>query len=83
MVGSMNGTPGDDPATDILHHGLPVYSPEIDDLVRQLGRLMEFRRLQEFLNSLSGLPLADIGRRVKEQVLELISEGKRRGWEVE
>jgi hypothetical protein len=79
----MNGRPGDDPATDILHHGLSVYSPEIDDLVRQLGRLMDFRLLQEFLHSLSGLPLGEVDRRVKGQVSRLSAEGKRRGWEVE
>jgi len=79
----MNGRPGDDPATDILHHGRQVYSPEIDDLVRQLGRLMEFRKLQEFLMSLSGLPVAEIGRRVKDRVAQLTSEGRERGWEVE
>ena len=79
----MNGKPGDDPATDILRYGLPVYSPEIDDLVRRLGKLMEFRRLQDFLDSLSGLPITDLGRKVKDQVSQLESEGKRRGWEVE
>ena len=44
---------------------------------------MEFRRLQDFLDSLSGLPIADLGRKVEEQVSQLESEGKRRGWEVD
>ena len=79
----MNGKPGDDPATDILRYGLTVYSPEIDDLVRQLGTLMEFRRLQEFLDSLSGLPAAEFGRSVKERVAQLNSEAKQCGWEIE
>ena len=79
----MNGKPGDDPATDILHHGLQVYTPEIDELVRQLAKLMEFRRLQEFLNSVSRLPVAEIGRQVEDRVAQLRSEGKSRGWEVE
>jgi len=83
MVDRMNGRPGDDPATDILHHERPVYSAEIDDLVRQLGKLMEFRRLQDFLNSLSGVPIPDLGRRVKDQLSQLRSEAKRRGWDVE
>lgn len=83
MVARMNGKPGDDPATDILHHGLPVYSPEIDALVRRLGKLMEFRRLQDFLDTLSGLPITDLGLKVKDQVSQLESEAKRRGWEVE
>ena len=44
---------------------------------------MEFRRLQDFLDTLSGLPISDLGLKVKDQVSQLESEAKRRGWEVE
>ena len=48
----MNGKPGDDPAIDIIHHGLSIYSPEVDGFVRELAELMEFRSLQGLLYSL-------------------------------
>ena len=34
-----NGKPGDHPFTDIVAHGLPVYSPEVDGLIREIDRL--------------------------------------------
>lgn len=32
-----NGKPGDHPYTDVFVHGLTVFGPPIDDLIRQLG----------------------------------------------
>jgi hypothetical protein len=34
-----SGTPGDHPLTDIKLNGLPVYSPEVDALVRDIVAL--------------------------------------------
>lgn len=34
-----NGKPGDHPVSDILSHGLPTYSPEIDGLIREIDAL--------------------------------------------
>jgi len=79
----MNGKPGDDPAIDIFHHGLSVYSPEVDTLVRELAKLMEFRRLQELLYSLAGLSVEELNAKLKEKLHILKDEAKLRGWEVE
>ena len=79
----MNGKPGDDPAFDILQLGLPVYSPEIDANVRKLAKLMDLRRLQDFLYSLAGLPVLEIGAKVEQQLSTLMQEGHDRGWEIE
>jgi hypothetical protein len=79
----MNGKPGDDPALDIVHHGLLVYSPEVDGLVRELAELMDFRRLQDLLQSLAGLSTAALGAKLHEIARTLKTEGRARGWEVE
>jgi hypothetical protein len=79
----MNGKPGDDPATDIVHHGRPVYSPQVDSMVRDLAKLMEFRRLQHFLDSLAGLSQPDVAMKVGEQLIALRKDGHERGWEIE
>ena len=79
----MNGKPHDDPAFDIIHYGLPVFSPEADGLVQELGKLMDFRRLQAFLDPLARLPLDKLVAALNAKVAELRSEGAARGWEIE
>jgi hypothetical protein len=79
----MNGKPGDDPAIDIIHHGRSVYSPEVDGLVRELAKLMDFRKLQELLYSFAGLPVAEVGAKLRETVARLKREARARGWEIE
>lgn len=44
-----NGKPGDHPLTDILVHGMSVFSPEIDELVRRLARVVPRQRLSELV----------------------------------
>ena len=39
-----NGKPGDHPLSDILRHGLPTYSPEIDELIREIDVLQGSNR---------------------------------------
>jgi hypothetical protein len=41
----MNGKQGDHPLTDIVVHGLDIFSPEIDAKVRHLHELGSFRNL--------------------------------------
>ena len=38
----MNGVRGDHPLTDIVNYGLPVFSPEVDALVREVDDLGGF-----------------------------------------
>ncbi len=79
----MNGKPHDDPALDIIRYGLPVFSPEADGLVRDLGKLMDFRRLQDLLRSLVKLPVAEVEAALRAKVTELKNDGAARGWEIE
>ena len=34
-----NGKPGDSPYTDIVTHGRDIYSPAVDDLIRELDAM--------------------------------------------
>jgi hypothetical protein len=79
----MNGKPGDDPAIDIVHHGLSVYSTEVDGLVLELAKLMELRRLQDLLGSLTALSLDELRVRLEEIVQTLTRDAQARGWEIE
>jgi hypothetical protein len=79
----VNGKPGDDAALDILEYGRTVFSPEIDAMVRDLARLMDFRRLQDFLNPLTTLSVDAAGVRIRQRLEKLREEGKERGWEIE
>jgi hypothetical protein len=42
-----NGKPGDHPLTDLLTHGLPVYTERVDELLRDVARLYEHRAWRE------------------------------------
>jgi hypothetical protein len=77
----MNGKQGDDPATDILLHGRAVFSPETDALVRELGKLMELRRVQELLRSHAKLAPEALGNALRAELTRLRAEAKSRGWE--
>lgn len=65
--------PGDHPVADILDHGLPVFAPAIDDLVRQLARWTHRCRLWDMfewtnppaLDDLEGLLRWQLDRLVK------------------
>lgn len=44
----MNGKRGEHPLTDILVHGLEVYGPEADELIREVSELSSRRELYEW-----------------------------------
>ena len=62
-----NGTRGDHPLTDILNHGLTVYSPEVDGLVS---------------NSTAG-HAAYLEPRLREMRDRMRADARARGWEVD
>ena len=72
----MNGRPGDDPATNIVHNGLSVYSPEADQLVRELAKLPEFRRLQELLGQFVGLSAVEVRLKLDSSLRRFKSEAR-------
>jgi hypothetical protein len=81
-----NGAPGDHPITDILVHGLPVYSPAVDQLIREVVELggrnrIDLRLFREY--SPYGDP--DVQRleiELRDLLEELRRDAEERGWEV-
>lgn len=53
-----NGRPGDHPVTDIVHHRLPVFTPEADELIRQIVAMGGQAELEREIN-LGGYTLSD------------------------
>ncbi|MFD1644460.1 hypothetical protein [Haloarchaeobius litoreus] len=45
-----NGKPGDSPYTDIVTHGRDIYSPEVDDLIRELDSMGAAIDVHDVLN---------------------------------
>ncbi len=78
-----NGRPGDDPVMDIIVHGIGVFSPEIDEMIRQLNKLMDWRRLQEFIELVRRQPPDELRKSISDKLQSLRDEARTRGWEVE
>ena len=76
-----NGKPGDHPVNDILDHGLSVFSPEVDDLVRRVARFVPRYRLFEMFDWFNPPPLAEFKSRLEAEVERLIEDTRVRGWE--
>lgn len=86
----MNGNAGDHPYTDIVVHGLEVYSATADALVREVAALaddrtrreLEDRLLREF--NVHRTPDVDRLARVLTELRDRLKrEAKERGFEVE
>jgi hypothetical protein len=81
-----NGTIGDHPYTDIVHHGRRVYSPTADALVLEIHNLGGGERIADMLLSeFNELLKPDVPR--LERILtsirdELVAQARERGWEV-
>jgi hypothetical protein len=77
----MNGKLGDHPLNDILDHGVPVFSPEIDEIVRKLAALVPRYRLVEMFDWLNPPPLAEFKTELGAQLNRLTDDANARGWE--
>jgi hypothetical protein len=82
----MNGKPGDSPITDITLHGLGVYSPKADALIREIIRLGGRDQIEPMLLSeYSPYRQPDVPKlegtlgHIRDQ---LFRDAKERGWEV-
>jgi hypothetical protein len=47
-----NGKPGDHPLTDLLVHGVPVFNPRVDALVREIAGLGGRETLERYADEL-------------------------------
>lgn len=84
----MNGKPGDHPLTDLFSYGKPVFSPEIDALLREIQRLAgpgsrEWRRLEDEVDWFGPPPLDQLERLLRDRRDRLKRQAEERGWDVE
>lgn len=79
-----NGTKGDHPLSDILSHGLNVYGPEADALIRQIAKLCSRRELDEWWGSEIGWTPDpnSVLPKCRARHAELLKRAKESGWEL-
>ena len=84
-----NGKPGDHPFTDIVNHGLDVYSSQVAKLVREIAKLasdQERRNLSDLLyqeyNEYSNPDIEELERVLTDLHDKLLRDARERGWEV-
>lgn len=84
-----NGKPGDHPFTDIVIHGLDVYSSQVAKLVREIAKLasdQERRKLSDLLyqdyNEYSDPDVEELKRVLTDLRDKLLRDARERGWEV-
>jgi hypothetical protein len=78
-----NGRPGDHPINDILDHRLPVYSPEADELVRRIARLVPRYRMWDLIDWYHAPPLPELTRVLAVKLAALEAAAREDGWEIE
>jgi hypothetical protein len=76
-----NGKPGDHPVSDILDHGLPVFSKRIDRLVRQIAGYVPRDRLWDLFDWFSPPPKREFEAQLEARLAELEADARARGWE--
>jgi hypothetical protein len=81
-----NGKPGDHPYTDIVTWGRRVYSPQVDQLVREIHNLSGGERIASMLlsdfNEHFDPDIPRLERLLTAIRDELLAQAKQRGWEV-
>jgi hypothetical protein len=85
-----NGKPGDHPYTDIITHGLRVYSARVDDLVREITRLGDERTIRHLADELlakynqySNPDIEALERELTALRDKLKADAAHRGWEID
>jgi len=77
-----NGRQGDHPITDIVDHGLTVFSPEADNLVREIAQLMPRNRLWSLVDWFSPPPIDEFTTQLRQIRDRLRREARDQGGEV-
>ncbi|MFQ5850879.1 MAG: hypothetical protein ACE5JU_09860 [Candidatus Binatia bacterium] len=81
-----NGKPGDHPLTDIVGHGLEVYSPLADSLVREIVKLGGEDEIADMLlteyNTFFDPDVVKLERVLTGIRDRLLEQARSRGWEV-
>ncbi len=77
-----NGKHGDHPLTDLLVHGLDVYSPEADALIRDIARFVALERLRALHDWIHPGDPGDFVAALRRTRDGLVDDARRRGWDV-
>ena len=77
----MNGKRGDHPLTDILHHA-PVFSPNLDDMIREIDKLGAKREILEKIDWFAPPP-PDFEHQIRTALEELRRVRREQGWEID
>jgi hypothetical protein len=83
----VNGKPGDDPILVVTVYGLPVFTEEIDRVIREVWPACGTRERDELRSMLpvhrnvGGAELEELQIRLEEFRSRLLGEARERGWE--
>ncbi len=77
----MNGKVGDHPVSDICDYGRTVFSPEIDELVREIHQYLGRERMWELLDWFEPPPLPMLEADLRRRLSALRADAEARGWE--
>ncbi len=77
-----NGKSGDHPLGDILDHGLAVFSPEADALIREIAEFVPRYRLRELFDWFSPPPIEAFTGQLRKERDRLREDARAGGWEV-
>lgn len=76
-----NGKRGDHPVNDICDHGLLVFSPTADQLIRGIHEYLPRYRMWDLLDWYHLPPIHELEELLARKLAELQADAKARGWE--
>ena len=77
----MNGKPGDHPITDIVRHRIARYGDPLDAEIRQLGELMSYHRLCDWLEQHWSKPPEQLQAIVSAKLADMRRTAREGDWE--
>ena len=78
-----NGRPGDHPINDIVDHGIPVFSPDVDALVRRIAQLLPRYRMWDLIDWDHTPDLEELKRLLERKLAEIEQQARKDGWELD
>ena len=76
------GGAGDHPITDILLYDLPVFSPKVDGLIKEIAKYLPDYRINTLMNWFSPPPLDEMEIFLSKKLEELKEDAQKNGWSV-
>jgi len=76
-----NGKHGDHPINDICDHGLAVFSPSVDGLIRDIHEYLPQYRMWDLFDWFNPPPMPEFERMLTAKLVELRASATSQGWE--